>query len=87
MAEYRNEHGDKIVVRDSYPNPVALFNPRSDRYEVVYESGDGSRFGPRRDREESFPRPQDAFSFAVETLAGEDLTSEMIPDEYEGILE
>lgn len=75
IAEFRNQHGDTVTIEDTYPNPVPLLTARQDRYKVTYESDNEStaRFGPRRDREETFARREDAASYAVETLMGENL--------------
>lgn len=89
LALYRNGVGDELEVRDTYDNPVQLSTPREDRYEVIYDPNvDRVEWRPiYEERKESFARARDAFDYAVETLAGEEISEDMVPDEWETILE
>lgn len=68
VALFRNEHGDKLEVRDTWPNAISLNKTKKDRYKVVYEPR--GRF-PATGPEADFDDPRKAMEYAVETVIGE----------------
>lgn len=83
IALYRNQHGDEIEVRDTYPNPVQLMTPREDRFHVVYDKAGRVPMVPPRGRA---ARVDTAFAYAVETIMGDDLTGETVPEPYRDLV-